>query len=116
MEFAADTTSQGTSVTATVAHKDTFFEKLERRVFNCDSLLCVGVEPKCSLDILLETVSSIIEQTYQHAAAFSFNLAFFIQHGDSGVAILKEAFALIPDDIPIILDLKICDTGNSCQV
>jgi orotidine-5'-phosphate decarboxylase len=93
-----------------------FYEKLERRVLTTNSLLCVGIDPTCALDELFDVVTATIEQTQQHAAAYKFNPAYFLQYGADGLSILEQLLHFIPDDIPTILDANICDTGNTCQV
>ena len=62
---------------------ESFFSFLEKRVDDCSSLLCVGLDPHvCDLPkptpaSALDFCLNIVEQTAPYAAAFKPNAAFF---------------------------------------
>lgn len=98
-----------------------FFQKLEQRVKEIDSLLCVGLDPHPD-DLESHTVQSVKEfclnlifATADFAAAFKPNIAFFEAFGAEGYSTLKEVIASIPEGIPVILDAKRSDIASSAN-
>jgi len=100
-------------------------EKLEVRTRVTKGILCVGLDP--DLDKMPASLASgpkplyqfcrhIVDATKSHAAAFKPNLAFFESHGSSGVAQLERLLIDIPDDIPVIIDGKRGDIGNTARL
>lgn len=98
-----------------------FFELLEGRVQSSNSLLCIGLDPHVKQ--LAEPTAAdakrfclnIIEKSAPYAAAFKPNAAFFEALGPAGVQALVEVIAAIPDDIPVILDVKRGDIETTAQ-
>ncbi|WKZ46867.1 MAG: orotidine-5'-phosphate decarboxylase [Anaerolineales bacterium] len=107
---------------------ETFFSFLEKRVDDCSSLLCVGLDPHVSelrepspasaLDFCL----SLIKATAPYAAAFKPNAAFFEVFGAEGWTALKEVVSAIHDEskrlgskIPILLDAKRGDIASTAE-
>jgi uridine monophosphate synthetase len=101
----------------------TFFELLESRVREIDSLLCVGLDPRPE-DLasyqgrtISERLSAfclqLMEATREFAAAYKPNAAFFEIHGADGIRALKEIIAMAPPGIPVILDAKRGDIASS---
>ena len=93
-----------------------FTEKLQRRVESTGSRLCVGLDPRPgeggaaqAKDFLLQ----VIEQTADSAAAFKPNMAYFEAMGIEGIRVLEVVLAAIPAGIPIILDAKRSDIGET---
>lgn len=93
-----------------------FTEKLQRKVESTGSRLCVGLDPRPGTggaahakDFLLRVVG----ETAEHAAAFKPNMAYFEAMGIEGIRVLEEILAAIPDGIPIILDAKRSDIGET---
>jgi orotidine-5'-phosphate decarboxylase len=93
-----------------------FTEKLQRRVDFTGSRLCVGLDPRPgdggaahAKDFLLR----VIAETSEHAAAFKPNMAYFEAMGIEGIRVLEEVLAAIPDGVPIILDAKRSDIGET---
>ncbi len=91
---------------------------------SANTLVCVGLDP--NLAMLPDGVSSspediaafcaeIVAATHPYAAAFKPNLAFFTQLGPSGLEVLADVCAAIPDDIPVILDCKVGDVGETAR-
>ena len=101
-----------------------FLEKLEIRQRTTRAILCVGLDP----DIeriprkiatgsrpLYEFCRRIVEATAPYAAAFKPNLAFFESTGSAGIQQLERLLADIPNDIPVIIDGKRGDIGNTAR-
>jgi orotidine-5'-phosphate decarboxylase len=93
-----------------------FTEKLQRRVDFTGSRLCVGLDPRPgdggaahAKDFLLR----VIAETSEHAASFKPNMAYFEAMGIEGIRVLEEVLAAIPDGVPIILDAKRSDIGET---
>lgn len=98
-----------------------FFERLEVSCRNKDSLLCVGLDPSPDPAVgqpgkaILEMNERVIEATSPYAAAYKPNIAFYEAYGAEGYEALEDTLKLIPDDIPVIIDAKRCDIGNTAQ-
>lgn len=107
---------------------ETFFSFLEKRVDDCSSLLCVGLDPHVSelkspspasaLDFCL----TLVRKTAPYAAAFKPNAAFFEIFGAEGWIVLKEVVSAIREEsnrfgsrIPIILDAKRGDIASTAE-
>jgi orotidine 5'-phosphate decarboxylase subfamily 2 len=107
---------------------ETFFSFLERRIDDCSSLLCIGLDPHVA-DLEHPTAASALEfcldlvkQTAPYAAAFKPNAAFFEQFGSRGWSALKQVIAAIRDEsnrqgslIPVILDAKRGDIASTAE-
>jgi uridine monophosphate synthetase len=107
---------------------ETFFSFLEKRVDDCSSLLCVGLDPHVS-DLEHPTAASaldfclqLVKQTAPYAAAFKPNAAFFEYFGAEGWTALKQVIAAIQDEsdrmgsmIPVILDAKRGDIASTAE-
>ncbi|MHB1685784.1 MAG: orotidine-5'-phosphate decarboxylase [Ignavibacteriaceae bacterium] len=65
---------------------------------------------------VVEFNRQIIESTYEHAAAFKINFAFYEKDGNRGLENLSETISLIPDDVLTIADAKRGDIGNTSQM
>jgi uridine monophosphate synthetase len=102
-----------------------FFDILEERVREVDSLLCVGLDPHpadlpgpASAPVpqrMVEFCLRLIEATHPMAAAFKPNAAFFEAEGPDGIQALKQVIAGIPPGIPVILDAKRGDIASTAQ-
>lgn len=107
---------------------ETFFSFLEKRVDDCSSLLCIGLDPHVS-DLSAPTAESardfclnLIKQTSRYAAAFKPNAAFFEVFGADGWTALKQVVDAIQEEsdrmgsmIPVILDAKRGDIASTAQ-
>jgi uridine monophosphate synthetase len=108
---------------------ETFFSFLAKRVDDCSSLLCVGLDPHPS-DLPAPTAQAartfclkLIKATASYAAAFKPNAAFFELYGPEGWAALKDVITAVKEEsdrlgsmIPVILDAKrgdIASTGEA---
>lgn len=91
-----------------------FAQKLDGAVAKNNSLLCVNLDPT-SPD-LLEFNKKIIDATYDLVCCYKPNSAFYEAHGANGIEQLKQTIAYIHEkdsDLPIILDAKRGDIGNT---
>lgn len=107
---------------------ESFFSFIERRVDDCSSLLCIGLDPHTAdlpaptADAALAFCKRIVDQTAAYAAAFKPNAAFFEVLGPDGWAALKEliehinqASDRLGSRIPIILDAKRGDIASTAE-
>ena len=107
---------------------ETFFSFLEKRVDDCSSLLCVGLDPHVS-ELSSPTAASaldfcltLIKATAPYAAAFKPNAAFFEVFGAEGWTALKQVIEAIDEEskrlgsmIPVILDAKRGDIASTAE-
>jgi len=107
---------------------ETFFSFLEKRVDDCSSLLCVGLDPHVN-DLSAPTAASaldfclnLVKQTAPYAAAFKPNAAFFEVFGAEGWTALKQVIEAIDAEskrlgsmIPVILDAKRGDIASTAE-
>lgn len=107
---------------------ENFFSLLERRVDDCSSLLCIGLDPHVSdLDSpsaqgALDFSLNLVKRTAPYAAAFKPNAAFFEQFGSRGWSALKRVIEAIHEEshrlgskIPVILDAKRGDISSTAE-
>ena len=101
-----------------------FIDKLRARVTASDSLLCVGLDPspamlageeKTPARAALALNRRTIAATKDLACAYKPNIAFYEALGLPGFGVLTETLAMIPDDIPVILDAKRGDVGSTSE-
>ena len=97
-----------------------FRSKLEARVAKVDSLLCVGLDPherelrsENKGDAAFTFCKNLIEATSAVACCYKPNAAFFEALGDDGMKTLRRVIAIIPEDIPILLDVKRGDIDST---
>ena len=107
---------------------ESFFSFLEKRVDDCSSLLCVGLDPHVS-DLkepspasALDFCLNLVQQTSRYAAAFKPNAAFFEVFGAEGWTALKQVIEAIQHEsnrmgsmIPVILDAKRGDIASTAE-
>ena len=97
---------------------ETFRAKLQNAVEEHKSLVCVGLDPDPTLmpvpaDETVQFCRNIIEATADLVCAFKPNIAFFEALGRPGIDALVDILAIIPDEVPVIIDAKRGDIGNS---
>lgn len=94
-----------------------YFDKLQARIEDVDSRLCVGLDPRIerhnSEAEMQEELIRLIEHTQNYAAAFKPNMAYFEVMGSKGLQILELILKRIPKNIPVILDAKRSDIGET---
>jgi len=102
-----------------------FKEKLIDAAIKNKSWLCVGLDPdidKLPSNIaatpsgIEEFLKAVIDTTKDLVCAYKPNSAFYEQFGAEGIALLKSMISYIPDDIPVILDAKRGDIGNTSRM
>jgi uridine monophosphate synthetase len=107
---------------------ETFFSFLAKRVDDCSSLLCVGLDPYPS-DLPTPTAEAartfclrLVKATAPYTAAFKPNAAFFELYGPEGWAVLKDVISAVQEEsdrlssmIPIILDAKRGDIASIAE-
>ncbi|MFL5659944.1 MAG: orotidine-5'-phosphate decarboxylase [Ktedonobacteraceae bacterium] len=103
-----------------------FLDKLLTASRQQNSLLCVGLDPEPERlpaglrDLPVEQAivrfcHAIIEATTPYACAFKPNSAFFEVLGLRGMYVLQEVIHAIPAHIPVIIDAKRGDLGNTAR-
>lgn len=106
---------------------DTFAGKHAAAVAATHSLLCVGLDvdpaklpaPLRSSPVaeaMLTFCRVIVAATSDYVCAYKPNLAFFLAQGAAGFAVLCELRETIPAHIPLILDAKFEDIGNTAAM
>lgn len=92
----------------------TYLEKLRARIRATGSGLCVGLDVRAdSADEARAFLAEVVAQTSPHAAAFKPNAAYFEALGWRGMRLLEELRGMIPSGIPMILDAKRGDIGET---
>src|SRR3990172_5458504 len=107
---------------------ESFFSFLEKRVDDCSSLLCVGLDPHIpdlkepTADSARDFCQNLVNQTAPYAAAFKPNAAFFEVFGAAGWTALKQVIDAIREEsehmgskIPIVLDAKRGDIASTAE-
>lgn len=101
-----------------------FRDKLDARIVAADSLVCVGLDPVPdrlpegfgrSTDDVVAFCTALVDAAKDYAAAFKPNLAFYMALGLEGLDALQRVHEAIPDDIPVILDGKLNDMGETAR-
>ncbi len=93
----------------------TYREKLEARIASTGSHLCVGLDVRAdsASEEVKRWIIRVIEETAPYAAAFKPNSAYFEALGWQGMRMLSQVLKAIPSEIPIILDVKRGDIGET---
>lgn len=103
-----------------------FLDKLLAASRTQNSLLCVGLDPEPGrLPAQLHDMPAaraityfcraIVEATAPYVCAFKPNLAFFEVLGPEGMSVFQEVLQAIPEHIPVIVDAKRGDLGNTAR-
>ena len=103
-----------------------FLDKLLAVSRQQNTLLCVGLDPEQErLPSRLRTMpvskavtyfcQAIIEATAPYVCAFKPNLAFFEVLGPEGMYVFQNVLKAVPEHIPIIVDAKRGDLGNTAR-
>ena len=93
----------------------TYLEKLQKRIQESGSHLCVGLDPRPDFidgdvrDFLLR----VIDETQPYAAAYKPNMAYFEAMGFEGMLMLQDVLDQISPEIPVIQDGKRGDIGET---
>lgn len=93
-----------------------YSEKLQGRIESTGSRLCVGLDPRPGgggPEEMLKFLRQVLEETHPWAAAFKPNMAYFEALGLDGVRVLETILTEMPEGIPVILDAKRSDIGET---
>lgn len=88
------------------------------------SLVCVGLD--FEMELVPQTVRetefpifefnrAIIEATQDLVCSYKPNAAFYERHGETGWNMLRKTVELVPQEVPVILDVKRGDVANTAQ-
>lgn len=96
-----------------------FIEKLTGATRKNKSLLCVGLDPDPALMPaqvgVFEFNKAIIDATADLVCAYKPNIAFYEALGNEGLDALKRTVDYITENIPVIVDAKRGDIGNTAK-
>ncbi len=100
-----------------------FFTKLSTAIDRNHSLLCVGLDPRTDhlpqgTDLqarLADWGKLIIDQTADLVCCYKPNFAFYEQCGPEGLSALQQTISHIPEDLPVLLDVKRGDIGSTAS-
>ena len=93
-----------------------YAERLQARIESTGSRLCVGIDPRPGDDgvgAVPEFLKRLVDETWERAAAFKPNMAYFEAMGLRGIEMLGELLDDMPKEVPIILDAKRSDIGET---
>jgi orotidine-5'-phosphate decarboxylase len=96
-----------------------FAERLQHRISATRSRLCVGLDPRPGPGgptAAREFLKQVVEETAPYAAAFKPNIAYFEAMGIEGIRVLEKVLAELPSEVPVILDAKRSDIGETQKV
>lgn len=95
-----------------------YLDRLAARSAATGTVLCLGLDPDpaglpdgFSRDVagIERFATLVLEAALPHAAAVKPNVAFYEAFGAAGIAALERLRARIPDDVPVIADVKRAD-------
>lgn len=105
-----------------------FNDKLNKTIEKNNSLVCVGLDPELekipkslgrNKNSIFEFNKKIIDSTHDLVCAYKPNSAFYEAYGIEGMNFLKQTVDYIHNsypDIPIVLDAKRADIGNTAKM
>ena len=100
----------------------TYLVRLAARQATTGTVLCLGLDPDPeampsgftpNLAGVEAFARLVLETALPSAAAVKPNLAFYEAYGSAGIAALERLRALIPPDVPVIVDAKRADIGST---
>jgi orotidine-5'-phosphate decarboxylase len=106
------------------AGADGYLQRLGRRMQQTRTALCLGVDPQADLvpaslgrevEGIERLARMVIESCAPFATAIKLNAAFFEAFGSRGLAALERVRALVPAEIPVIVDVKRGDIGSTSE-
>lgn len=93
-----------------------YAERLQQRIQKTGSRLCVGLDPRPGdggAAFARNFLEQVIAETAPWAAAYKPNMAYFEAMGIEGIRLLEDLLAGMPEDVPVILDAKRSDIGET---
>lgn len=93
----------------------TFLDKLNQRIATTGSNLCVGLDVRAAdaSELTKRWIINVIKETAPFAAAFKPNSAYFEALGWRGMRMLEQVLKEVPEEIPVVLDVKRGDIGET---
>ncbi|WP_353567155.1 orotidine-5'-phosphate decarboxylase [Haloferula sargassicola] len=95
-----------------------YTERLQGRIEATGSRLCVGIDPRPGdggIEAVPDFLRRLVDETWEKAAAFKPNIAYFEAMGLRGIEMLGELMTAMPKEVPVILDAKRSDIGETQQ-
>ena len=102
-----------------------FNDKLLKAAQDNNSWLCIGLDPDVeklpgnvpkNISGIFSFLKSIIDATIDIVCAYKPNSAFYEALGIPGIELLKNVIDYIPEKVPVILDAKRGDIGNTSRM
>lgn len=93
-----------------------YAERLQHRIEKTGSRLCVGLDPRPGdggASAARDFLKQVVEETAPWAAVYKPNMAYFEAMGIEGIRLLENLLGEMPDDVPVILDAKRSDIGET---
>ncbi len=93
-----------------------YAKRLQERIIQTGSRLCVGLDPRPGdggAKVARDFLKQVVAETAEYAAAYKPNMAYFEAMGIEGIRLLEELLAEMPSGIPVILDAKRSDIGET---
>ncbi|MDX2176260.1 MAG: orotidine-5'-phosphate decarboxylase [Candidatus Sumerlaeia bacterium] len=104
---------------------ESFLERLKEAMRKNQTALCVGLDLDRKLmprhfhddfDQAEAFLSAIVEVTRNFACCYKINTAYYEVHGAMGWHLLDRIRALIPRELPVVLDAKRGDVGHTAEL
>ena len=101
-----------------------FQATLNSREQSANSLLCVGLDPvlekmpegiEATPEGVVAFCTEIIRATQDLVSSYKPNLPFYLSLGSEGLTVLRKVREAIPADIPMVLDCKVNDLGDTAE-
>jgi orotidine-5'-phosphate decarboxylase len=93
-----------------------YVDQLTHRIQVTGSRLCVGLDPRPQdggVAGIEDFLRDVVDQSWEYAAAFKPNMAYFEAMGLRGIEILDRLLGWMPREVPVILDAKRSDIGET---
>ncbi|MEM7391063.1 MAG: orotidine-5'-phosphate decarboxylase [Verrucomicrobiota bacterium] len=90
-------------------------ERLRQRIEQSGSNLCVGLDPRREQieGSVVDFLKRVVDETAEFAAAFKPNIAYFEAFGAEGYQWLENLLKEMPAEVPVLLDAKRSDIGET---
>ncbi len=105
-----------------MSQPSSFHTRLRARERSANSLVCVGLDPvpaklpagfAATANGVADFCIEIVRATQDIASCYKPNLPFYLSLGDEGARALRRVREAIPSDIPVLLDCKVNDMGET---
>ncbi len=93
-----------------------YADRLQKRIEKTGSRLCIGLDPRPGdggAEFARNFLQRVVAETAVWAAAYKPNMAYFEAMGIEGIRVLEDVLAGMPEDVPVILDAKRSDIGET---